>query len=91
MKFEQSSIPAAGVKIFVKEGNKILDKAVTNKKGDFHLIFIPAKEKISKFYAIGFSGDTVFLKSVKTFPSETPDMTFYIPQKKKESESKKLD
>ncbi|MCC6289302.1 MAG: hypothetical protein IT249_15590 [Chitinophagaceae bacterium] len=68
-----------GIIVFVKGGNKVLAKAVTDNKGDFIITFTPKKEKSFDFYCTGLGIDTILISSVTVFESDTPEMTFYIP------------
>jgi hypothetical protein len=68
-----------GIAIFVKGDSKILGKTITDKQGDFKMTFTPNKEKSFDFYCYGIGVDTLLISSVKTFESDTPDITFYIP------------
>jgi len=65
--------------VFVKGGDKVLAKTFTDSKGNFEMTFTPEKEKSFDFYCTGIGIDTLLLGSVKTFESDTPEMTFYIP------------
>ena len=69
----------AHLNVFVKEGNKVLAKTQTDAEGNFELAFTPKKEKSSDFYCFGVSIDTLLIASVTTFDSDTPEMTFFIP------------
>lgn len=67
------------IAIIVKGNNKILAHTFTDKKGNFFLTFIPAKEKSFDFFAAGIAIDTVLIGSLTSFDSDTPELTFYIP------------
>ena len=67
------------IAIIVKGDNKILAKAFTDRNGNFELKFTPDKEKSFDFYCFGLAVDTLLIASVRTFESNTPDLTFYIP------------
>ncbi|MBS1751870.1 MAG: hypothetical protein JST63_18365 [Bacteroidetes bacterium] len=67
------------VLVFVKGDHKILAKSYTDNKGNFEISFTPNKEKSFDFYCTGLGIDTLLIGSVRTFESDTPEMTFYIP------------
>jgi hypothetical protein len=67
------------ITIIVKGDNKILAKEVTDRQGNFKLTFTPDKEKSFDFYCYGLAVDTLLVASIRTFESDTPDLTFYIP------------
>lgn len=73
------------VTVFVKSDNKILAKVLTDNKGDFKLTFTPENKKSFDFYCTGVGLDTLLISSVKTFESDTPEMTFYIPGLRKKN------
>jgi len=69
------------IPIFVAEKGKALAKDVSNEKGVFHLQWNDDNKKPYKpfyFYAI-LKTDTFLLATVKTFESDTPDLTFTLP------------
>ena len=68
-----------GIEVIVKGDNKFLAKTFTDRVGNFELTFTPDKEKSFDFYCFGLAVDTLLVASVRTFESDTPDLTFYIP------------
>ncbi|MGN6402276.1 MAG: hypothetical protein ACTHMD_17585 [Flavisolibacter sp.] len=70
------------IEIFVKGNEKFLGKTKTDKKGNFNLFFLVNQEKAFLFYAVPVKGDTILLKTVTRFKSQTPAFTFYLPGKK---------
>jgi hypothetical protein len=67
--------------VFVTERGKVLDKDVSNEKGVFHLSWNDKNQKPYKpylFYVI-IKRDTFLLATVKTFESDTPDLTLTLP------------
>jgi hypothetical protein len=66
--------------IVVKGNNKVLARAYTNITGDFSITFTPKNETSFKFYCSAPSIGTKLLGIVKTFESDTSEMTFYIPR-----------
>ena len=68
-----------GISIIVKGNNKILAQTFTDRQGNFELTFTPDKEKSFDFYCYGLAVDTLLIASIRTFESDTPDLTFYIP------------
>ncbi len=68
-----------GITIIIKGDNKILAKTFTDKQGNFELTFTPEKQKSFDFYCYGLAIDTLLVASVRTFESDTPVLTFYIP------------
>ena len=68
-----------GIAVIVKGGNKVLAKTFTDRHGNFELTFTPEKEKSFDFYCYGLAVDTLLIASFKTFESDKPDLTFYIP------------
>ena len=70
------------VEVFVTGDNKLLGRSNTDANGDFNLFFVTDKEKIYCFYAVLPGRDTVFLKSVISFLSQEPEITFYLPNPK---------
>ena len=65
--------------VTVKGNNHILAKTMTDDKGDFFVTFTPTDEKSFDFFVNGVTTDTLLIGSVRTFTSDTPDITFYIP------------
>jgi hypothetical protein len=78
-----SSAYISPLDIFVLGDNKLLAKATTGKNGEFKLTFTPANEKTFDFYCVGMGVDTMLLSSIKSFASDTPDISFYIPGRQK--------
>jgi hypothetical protein len=80
----------AHTSVVVKYKNKILAQATTDKKGDFEMV-IPDNirpydsRQYYKFYACLSKKDTVLLAAytIFEFGSDTPDLVFYIPNKKR--------
>ncbi len=68
-----------GIAVIVKGDNKILAKTYTDRQGNFEFTFTPENEKSFDFYCYGLAIDTLLVASVRTFESDTPDLTFYIP------------
>jgi hypothetical protein len=71
------------VAVFVKGGNKVLAKTVTDDKGNFELSFTPEKENSFDFFCNAVGIDTMLLASIKAFESDTAEMTFFIPREPK--------
>jgi hypothetical protein len=70
-----------GITIFVKGAvDNGSGTAVTDSNGDFNLMFDDSfhNTKPLLFYYVGEHGDTVLLKRVSKFKSDTPEMTFWI-------------
>ncbi|TAL41450.1 MAG: hypothetical protein EPN92_12940 [Chitinophagaceae bacterium] len=82
---KDTSAYVEGLLVFVKGNSKVLAKTFTDKKGDFELTFTPNKEKSFDFYCNGVAIDTLLIGSVKTFESDTPEMTFYVPAQAKKN------
>jgi len=76
---KDTSAYVEGITIILKGDNKILAKTFTDRHGNFELTFTPEKEKSFDFYCYGLAVDTLLIASVRTFESDTPDLTFYIP------------
>ena len=76
---KDTSAYVEGIAVILKGGNKILTKTITDIQGNFELTFTPEKEKSFDFYCYGLAVDTLLVASVRTFESDTPDLTFYIP------------
>ena len=76
---KDTSAYVEGITVIVKGDNKVLAHSFTDNKGDFELSFTPDKEKSFDFFVFGVAVDTMFIGSVKTFESDKPEMTFYIP------------
>jgi len=87
---QDTSVSISHLTVFVKGDNKILTKAITNNKGDFELSFTPNKEESFDFYCNGVTFDSIFIASIIKFESDTPELTFYIPAKKKMNASGKV-
>jgi len=62
-----------------------LAKTLTDKKGDFELTFTPDKEKSFDFFCHGIGIDTMLIGSIRTFESDTPELTFYLPALRKKN------
>jgi hypothetical protein len=73
------------IAVFVKGDNKVLAKTFTDGKGDFEITFTPDKEKSFDFFCHGVGVDTILVGSVRTFQSETPELTFYLPALRKKN------
>jgi hypothetical protein len=67
------------ITVFVKGGEKVLAKTITDTKGDFELTFTPVNEKSFDFYCAGVGIDTMLVATVERFVSDNSDMTFYLP------------
>lgn len=65
--------------VTVKGDNKILANTMVDDKGNFSVTFTPTNEKSFGFFVNGVAIDTLLIGSVKSFSSDTPDLTFYIP------------
>jgi hypothetical protein len=65
--------------VTVKADNKILANTMADDKGNFVVKFTPNNEKTFDFFVNGVAIDTLFVGSVKTFSSDKPDLTLYIP------------
>ena len=65
--------------VFVRGGVEILAKTNTDKNGNFKLTFTPTNEKSFEFFCYSPGTDSILLASIKSFESDTPEMTFYIP------------
>ena len=76
---KDSSVYPAFLTVFVKGDKKILAKSFTDSDGNFKMTFTSGKEKSFDFFCTGVGIDTLFIKSVTTFDSDMPDMTFYVP------------
>lgn len=68
--------------IIVKADNKIIAKSKTDKKGNFdtHFTVDMMDTRTFNFYVIDKT-DTIFLKGLKEFESDTPDLTFLVKSK----------
>jgi hypothetical protein len=66
------------VAIFVKGNNQVLGKAMSNSKGVFHLSWNDNNAKAFYFYCI-IDSDTMLLAKISKFNSDTPDLTFFLP------------
>jgi hypothetical protein len=80
---KDTSAYVAGVAVIVKGDNKILAHTFADRQGNFEITFRPDKEKSFDFFVCGIAVDTMLIGSVKTFDSDTPEMTFYIPALRK--------
>lgn len=74
-----------GIAVIVKGDNKILAHTFADRKGNFKVTFTPNKEKSFDFFCFGVGIDTMLFGSVRTFDSNTPDLTFYIPALRKKN------
>jgi hypothetical protein len=66
------------ITVFVKGGNQVLGKAISNSKGVFHLSWNDNNAKSFYFYCI-LGKDTLLLAKISKFESDTPDLTFILP------------
>jgi hypothetical protein len=82
---KDTSAYVEGIAVIVKGDNKILAHTFVDRQGNFEITFTPAKEKSFDFFVFGVAVDTVLIGSVKTFDSDTPEMTFYIPALRKKN------
>ena len=76
---KDTSAYVEAIAVIVKGDNKILAQTFTDRQGNFELTFTPDKEKSFDFYCYGLAVDTLLIASFRTFESDTPDLTFYIP------------
>ena len=76
---KDTSAYVEGISVIVKSDNKILAQTFTDRQGNFELKFTPVNEKSFDFYCYGLAVDTLLIASIRTFESDTPDLTFYIP------------
>ena len=67
--------------VFVEGDNNFLNKSVTDKQGNFVLDFSDSNERAFDFYCSYEGSDTLLLASVKSFDSDRPEITFYIPKR----------
>jgi len=82
---KDTSAYVEGIAVIVKGDNKILAHTFADRQGNFELIFTPNKEKSFDFFCFGVGVDTMLFSSVRTFDSDTPDITFYIPALRKKN------
>lgn len=82
---KDTSAYVEGIAVIVKGDNKILTHTVADKNGNFEVTFTPNKEKYFDFFVFGLAVDTMLIGSVKTFVSDTPELTFYIPALRKKN------
>lgn len=74
----------SGKQIIVKVKNKVIAKSKTDKKGNFDIQFTVDSfdERAFDFYVI-YKVDTLFIKSINEFESDTPDLILYVNTNKK--------
>ncbi|MDQ6758191.1 MAG: hypothetical protein M3004_14810 [Bacteroidota bacterium] len=82
---KDTSAYVEGIAIIVKGDNKILATTFADRQGNFEITFTPNKEKSFDFFVFGVAVDTLLIGSVRTFESDTPEMTFYIPALRKKN------
>lgn len=82
---KDTSAYVEGIFVIVKGDNKVLAQTFADRQGNFEITFTPAKEKSFDFFVFGVAVDTMLIGSVKTFESDTPEMTFYIPALRKKN------
>jgi hypothetical protein len=82
---KDTSAYVAGITVIVKGDSKILAHAFADRQGNFEVTFTPDKEKSFDFFVYGVAVDTMLVGSVKTFDSDTPEITFYIPAIRKKN------
>lgn len=76
---KNTSVHINGLTIFVKADNKIVDKTITDDKGNFILSFTPRTEKSFNFYCTGVGIDTLVLYSTDHFESDEIELSLLIP------------
>jgi hypothetical protein len=76
----KTSISVRHLYVFVRGDNKVLEKTYTDSKGNFKMTFTPTNEKSFNFYCFSHGLDTLLIGSVTKFESDTPEITFYIPE-----------
>lgn len=79
VKSGDDQIRISRVIVFVTGNNQMLDKAISNTKGIFHLSWNDNNARIFDFYCI-IRNDTVALAKRVRFDSDTPDLTFIMPE-----------
>mgnify|MGYP000954310805 FL=1 len=82
---KDTSAYVEGIAVIIKGDNKVLAHTFADRQGNFEITFIPDKEKSFDFFVFGVAVDTMLIGSVKTFDSDTPEMTFYIPALRKKN------
>ena len=65
--------------VFVKGSSRVLAKTMTDRSGNFELIFTPTDEKSFQFYCYGQGIDTILIASFRSFYSDTPEISFSLP------------
>ena len=66
------------ITVFVTGKNQILNKAISNSKGVFHLSWNDNNAKAFYFYCV-LHKDTLLLAKISKFECDTPDLTFPLP------------
>ncbi|MDP4131059.1 MAG: hypothetical protein Q8918_14945 [Bacteroidota bacterium] len=64
--------------VLVKGKKQVLDKAISDSKGVFHLSWNDNNAKAFYFYCV-LDRDTLLLAKISRFESDTPDLTFILP------------
>jgi len=82
---KDASAYVEGITVIVKGDSKILAHTFTDRQGNFEITFVPDKEKSFDFFVFGVAVDTMLIGSVKSFDSNTPELTFYIPALRKKN------
>lgn len=67
--------------VFVVSNKVVLGKTSTDLKGNFNLEFnTNVFDTVFRFYCHRLGKDTVLLKTITSFDSEEPEITFYLPK-----------
>ena len=74
-----------GIGIIVKGDNKVLAHTFADRQGNFEVTITPNKEKSFDFFVFGVAVDTMLISAVRTFESDRPELTFYIPALRKKN------
>jgi hypothetical protein len=82
---QETSAYVNGIAVIVKGGKKTLAHTFADSQGNFEATLTVGKEKSFDFFCFGVGIDTMLFGSVRTFNSDKPDLTFYIPALRKKN------
>ena len=73
----------SGLKIFIKNNDKIIAETITDSFGKFKLKINPKEEKGFNLFCSGIGNDTLFLKRITDFKNDSLHLKLSIPIKHK--------
>ncbi len=74
----KNAFNVGGKRVLVKVNKDIIAQCKTDKAGNFSLSFIDNPKYISYDFFLVTSSDTLLLRSISSFDSDSPELTFFV-------------